>query len=228
MKSAGIIMLLCSLVLVQDTTRQQERDRMVSKQIEARGVSDGKTLSAMRKVQRHRFVPTSQSSYAYDDRPLPIGHGQTISQPFIVAYMTAQLNLKRDSKVLEIGTGSGYQAAILSVIADSVFTIEIIEELGKTAKQRFNKLDYENIYVKLDDGYHGWKEHSPFDAIIVTAAAGHIPPPLIDQLAEGGRMIIPVGAPLSTQQLMLVTKSKGGKIRTESLMPVIFVPFRRK
>lgn len=203
-----------------------ERAEMVNKQLLARGINHQATIDAMKKVPRHLFVPQSQIANAYRDSPLPIGYGQTISQPFIVAYMTEIVEPESGYTVLEIGTGSGYQAAILAEIVDSVFTIEIIPELAKTSGMLFSELGYDNIRVKAADGYYGWKEAGPFDAIVVTAAADHIPPPLIDQLKEGGKMIIPVGTPFFVQQLMLVKKKKG-KVTTENLMPVRFVPFTR-
>ena len=215
---------LLPLVLMQDHTKL--REEMVKTQIEKRGVKDPATLAALRKVPRHSFVPASQAAYAYEDRPLPIGYGQTISQPYIVAYMTEIIKPKPGHRVLEIGTGSGYQAAILAEIVSKVYTVEIIEELSKEASTRLKKLNYKNVEVKTADGYHGWKEQGPFDAIVVTAAAEYIPPPLKEQLKDGGRMIIPVGSPYMTQQLMLIEKT-GGKYRTTSLMPVRFVPFKR-
>jgi protein-L-isoaspartate(D-aspartate) O-methyltransferase len=212
------------VTLFQDFSK--EREAMVKTQIHARGVKDSATLAAMRKVPRHKFVSSTQASSAYNDGPLPIGYGQTISQPYIVAYMTEIVKPKPGFKVLEIGTGSGYQAAVLAEIVNKVYTIEIIEELGKTATNRLKDLGYKNIEVKIADGYYGWKEQAPFDAIVVTAAAEYIPPPLKEQLKDGGRMIIPVGSPYMTQQLMLVEKT-GNKYKTTSMMPVIFVPFRR-
>lgn len=203
-----------------------ERDHMVKTQIEARGIKDQSTLNALLKVPRHEFVPTDKIKQAYIDGPLSIGYGQTISQPYIVAFMTEQLKLKPHYKVLEIGTGSGYQAAVLAEIIDSVYTIEIIEELGVYTKNKLKKLGYDQIQVKLADGYYGWEEEGPFDAIIVTAAAEYVPPPLIAQLKDGGRMLIPVGRPFFVQQLILVEK-KGEKIKTKSLMGVRFVPFTR-
>jgi len=199
---------------------------MVEKQIELRGIEDNSTLAAIQAVERHRFVPESLVSDAYLDRPLPIGHGQTISQPYIVAYMTEVVKPKPEHKVLEIGAGSGYQAAVLAEIVEEVYTIEIIEALASQAAERLKKLGYDNIHVRNADGYYGWPEEAPFDAIVVTAAADHIPPPLIDQLKDGGRMIIPVGSPLRVQQLMLVEKSDG-ETTTRNLMPVRFVPFTR-
>ena len=206
---------------------EKRRHEMVTKQIEHRGVTDPATLSSMRSVERHLFVPPSNRRIAYADRAVPIGYGQTISQPYIVAYMTEIIAPKPHFKVLEIGTGSGYQAAILSGIVDSVYTIEIVEELGQIASKRLSDLGYHNVVTKLDDGYYGWKEKGPFDAILVTAAAEFIPPPLIDQLKENGIMVIPVGSPLLVQNLMLVEK-KNGKIRTKNLFPVRFVPFTRQ
>ncbi|HDR67491.1 MAG TPA: protein-L-isoaspartate(D-aspartate) O-methyltransferase [Bacteroidaceae bacterium] len=203
-----------------------QRQAMVKNQIEARGISDRATLQSISSVSRHLFVPGKLLDSAYDDRPLPIGYGQTISQPYIVAYMTEIINPGADSRVLEIGTGSGYQAAVLAEIVKDVYTIEIISELGNSAAARLKDLGYKNVNVRISDGYYGWEEHSPFDAIIVTAASEYIPPPLIDQLKDGGRMVIPVGSPFMIQTLMLVEK-KGDKIKTTSLMPVRFVPFRR-
>ena len=200
---------------------------MVKQQIENRGIKDEAVLKAMRSVKRHLFVPQSSVSEAYSDRPLPIGYGQTISQPYIVAYMTEVIQPKNGFKVLEIGTGSGYQAAVLAEIVKEMYTVEIIPELGNAADERLKKLGYNNIEVKVADGYNGWKEHAPYDAIVVTAAAEYIPPPLIEQLKENGKMIIPVGSPFMTQMLMLVEKRKGKTI-TKSLIPVAFVPFTRK
>jgi protein-L-isoaspartate(D-aspartate) O-methyltransferase len=172
------------------------------------------------------FVPENNVSKAYEDRPLPIGYGQTISQPFIVAYMTEAIKPKPEYKVLEIGTGSGYQAAVLAEIVKEVYTIEIIGELGKAAATRLKKLGYNNVNVSVKDGYFGWEEHGPYDAIIVTAAAEFVPPPLLGQLKDGGKIIIPIGSPFMNQMLMLVEK-KGKKITTKGLMPVVFVPFTR-
>lgn len=205
---------------------QEQRENMVNNQIKARGITDNATLEAMRNVERHRFTPDAQKRVAYSDRPLPIGYGQTISQPYIVAYMTEIVEPKSYYNVLEIGTGSGYQAAILAEIVDEVYTIEIIEELGEGSKSVFNELNYDNVNVKIADGYYGWEEHAPYDAIVVTAAAEHIPPPLVEQLKDGGKMIIPVGSPFRTQQLMLIEK-ENDDISTKNLMPVRFVPFRR-
>ena len=215
---------LLPLLLIQDPARL--RNEMVKEQIEDRGVRDSATLAAMRKVPRHSFVSSNMVSNAYDDRPLPIGHGQTISQPYIVGYMTEIIKPKGGQKVLEIGTGSGYQAAVLAEIVSKVYTIEIVDELGKQATTRLRNLGYKNIEVKIADGYYGWKEHAPFDAIVVTAAAEFIPTPLKEQLKDGGVMIIPVGSPYMTQQLMLIEKT-GNKFRTSNKLPVRFVPFKR-
>ena len=203
------------------------RSAMVRDQIVARGVTHRATLQAMRTVERHLFVDASLSSRAYEDNPLPIGYGQTISQPFIVAYMTSLLDLKPEDRVLEIGTGSGYQAAILARMADSVYTIEIVKELAASAKKRLQDLGYHNVEVVPGDGYYGLPGNAPFQAIVVTAAAEHIPPPLIEQLGEGGKMVIPVGSQFMVQNLILVEKKKG-RITTTNLMPVRFVPFTRE
>jgi protein-L-isoaspartate(D-aspartate) O-methyltransferase len=197
------------------------RERMVQTQIVRRGVRDALTVAAMKAVPRHRFVPESLRKRAYADRPLPIGLDQTISQPYIVAYMTEALALEGGEKVLEIGTGSGYQAAVLAEIADSVFSIEILKPLADRASDQLSTLGYKNVYVRCGDGYQGWPEHAPFDAIIVTAAPDHIPQPLKEQLKIGGRLIIPVGA--RYQELLLITKTEKG-IEEKRLLPVRFVP----
>ena len=200
-----------------------ERERMVKFQIEERGIDDKRVIEAMKKVPRHEFVPPEYVHQAYEDHPLPIGYGQTISQPYIVAVMTELLRLTPDSKVLEIGTGSGYQAAILAELVKEVYTVEIIPELCEQAKRRLARLGYKNVYVKCGDGYYGWKEHAPYDAIIVTCAPDHIPQPLVDQLADGGRMVIPVGPPGGYQVLWLVER-QGDKVTSERIMGVAFVP----
>jgi protein-L-isoaspartate(D-aspartate) O-methyltransferase len=197
------------------------REKMVETQIKGRGVRDPRVLSALLKVERHRFVPEEYLNSAYFDQPLPIGEGQTISQPYIVALMTELLELKGNEKVLEIGTGSGYQAAILAELTKEVYTIEIIESLASTAKKRLSKLGYQNISVRAGDGYLGWPEAAPFDAIIITAAPDHIPKPLLDQLKEGGRMVVPVGT--YSQELKKIVK-QSGKIETTDIISVIFVP----
>ena len=200
------------------------RHQMVETQIKARGVTDQNVLEAMKNVPRHLFVPETYQSSAY--RPLPIGQGQTISQPYIVGYMTEAVKPHENQVVLEVGTGSGYQAAVLAEIVKEVYTLEIIPELGIMAKERLTILGYENVHAKVSDGYHGWAEHGPFDAIVVTAAAEEIPGPLLDQLADGGRMIIPVGSQFSVQNLVLVTK-KNGQLKQKKLFGVRFVPFTR-
>ena len=197
------------------------RERMVETQIKARGVKDTRVLSAMLKVERHRFVSKEYQNSAYSDQPLPIGEGQTISQPYIVALMTELLELNGGEKVLEVGTGSGYQAAVLAELAKEVYTIEIIETLASSAKKVLLELAYQNITAKAGDGYLGWPEAAPFDAIIVTCAPDHIPNPLLEQLKEGGRMVLPVGT-YSQELLKLIKRS--GKIETLHVTPVIFVP----
>jgi len=199
---------------------------MVDEQIAARGVTDPAVLDAMRTVRRHWFVPGVPPALAYADRPLPIGHGQTISQPFIVATMTQLVQPDPSDRALEVGTGSGYQAAVLAEVVDSVYTIEIVPALAETARTRLARLGYGNVVVKTGDGYRGWPERAPFDLIVVTAAPEEIPPPLIDQLADGGRLIVPVGPEGQTQQLTLVTK-RDGRVTRERITPVRFVPFQR-
>jgi protein-L-isoaspartate(D-aspartate) O-methyltransferase len=190
-----------------------------------RSVFAQRVMEAMAKVPRHEFVPEHEQPYAYDNRPLSIGYEQTISQPYIVALMTDILELEPDDIVLEVGTGSGYQAAILAELAKNIYTIEIIKELGLKAQERLAKLNYNNAKVKIGDGYAGWEEHAPFDRIIITAAVNHIPPPLIEQLKPGGRMIIPVGERFFVQNLTLIEKDEEGKIKTRHILPVAFVPF---
>jgi len=185
---------------------------------------DPRVMSAMAAVPRHRFVPPSEAHSAYENRPLPIGHGQTISQPYIVALMTDLLNVNPDHVVLEIGTGSGYQAAILAELAKTVCTIEIIEPLAREAEERLRALGYGRVQTRIGDGYYGWEECGPFDGIVVTAAASHVPPSLVRQLKPGGRMVIPVGAPFLAQQLMLIEKRDDGSVHTRQLLPVAFVP----
>jgi protein-L-isoaspartate(D-aspartate) O-methyltransferase len=215
-----------SSILQQDDRFAAAREKMVTQQIISRGVTDEPTLQAMRKVPRHLFVPKEYESEAYDDNPLPIGYGQTISQPYIVAYMTEVAKPDHSKTALEIGTGSGYQAAVLAETVKSVYSIEIVPELASESAERLKKLGYKNITVKHDDGYKGWKEFSPFDIILVTAAADQIPQPLIDQLADNGRLVIPVGPPMAVQELILLVK-KNGKIEKSRLTFVRFVPFKR-
>jgi len=200
---------------------EPSRKEMVEEQIIARGISDSLVIDAMLTVKRHFFVPANLMQLAYNDRPLPIGYGQTISQPYIVAIMTELLEVKKTHRVLEVGTGSGYQAAILSLLADSVFTIEILEPLARSAKAKLKIFGYNNVAVKTGDGYKGWKEHAPFDGIIVTCAPDEIPPLLLEQLSIGGRMVIPVGS--YYQELLLITKDSSG-LSEKSIVPVRFVP----
>ena len=212
----------CSRAQIAPVDFAAQRERMVKEQIVARGVEDERVLAALRKVARDEFVPEDWRSASYDDKPLPIGHDQTISQPYVVAVMTEQLRSKPTDRVLEIGTGSGYQAAILGELVADVYTIEIVEPLGKAAEVTLQRLGYKNVHVKVGDGYKGWPENAPFDSIIVTCAPDHVPQPLVDQLKEGGRMVIPVGPPLA-QELYVVEKTKG-QLRQAALLDVRFVP----
>lgn len=222
--SLGLLILaMCSAAVAQPDPFEARRLQMVEQDIEARGVKDALVLKAMRKVQRHLFVEESLWPNAYNDHPLPIGGGQTISQPYVVALMTEALGLKGGERVLEVGTGSGYQAAILAEIVKEVFTIEIRPELYAKVRDRLQKLGYANVRVKQGDGYLGWPEHAPFDAVIVTASPNHIPPPLLAQLKEGGRLIIPLGNTIFPQNLTLVTKRRG-KLEVKELGSVAFVP----
>jgi protein-L-isoaspartate(D-aspartate) O-methyltransferase len=232
----GLSLLVSGFLFAQgDENLRKRREDMVETQIAAprasgaERVKDSSVLDSMRKTPRDRFVPAELVPYAYDDRPLPIGYGQTISQPYIVAKMTELLEPKGEHRVLEIGSGSGYQAAVLSPLVAQVYTIEIIEPLGAAARQRLAALGYKNVEVRVGDGYFGWPEKAPFDGIVVTAATDHIPPPLIEQLKPGGRMVLPVGNPFQTQTLMLVTKGSKGPhdLQVKSLMPVAFVPLVR-
>lgn len=238
------MLVLCSLLastqvvaadVTDDTSRYAtERQQMVeeirhdvdrtSSRID-RTAFDDRVMQAMASVPRHEFVPPANRSKAYENRPLAIGYGQTISQPYIVALMTDLLNPEPSHRVLEIGTGSGYQAAVLAQITGHVYSIEIIEQLAATSREVFDRLGYDNITTRVADGYNGWPEHAPFDSIIVTAAISHIPPPLVRQLKKGGRMVIPVGTRFQTQYLTLVHKDESGEITTRQLLPVYFVPF---
>lgn len=217
---------VCSRAFPQEDKYTKLRKEMVNKQIVANGIRNPQIIKAMLKVPRHLFVPEELIDRAYDDTPLPIGYNQTISQPFIVAYMTELSKPSKNKKALEIGTGSGYQAAVLAELVDSVYTIEIIPELAKEAAERLSRLGYRNVVVRTGDGYNGWKEHSPYDIILVTAAGDHIPQPLLDQLSENGRLIMPVGSPSSAQYLYLAVK-KNGKIERTRLAMVRFVPLLR-
>ncbi len=234
----GIILITASICLPVEQVRSDdlfrasrakmirliEQDvRSTSKYIK-RSELDTRVLDVMAKVPRHEFVPPDLIDKAYQNRPLPIGHGQTISQPYIVAIMTDLLDLQPQHKVLEIGTGSGYQAAILAALDTRVWSIEIIEPLGQQAQTRLQRLGFDAVEVRIGDGYYGWPEHAPFDAIIVTAAANHIPPPLVKQLGLGGKMIIPVGSRFSTQELILITRINQDELFTRQVLPVRFVP----
>ncbi|MCA0132740.1 protein-L-isoaspartate(D-aspartate) O-methyltransferase [Winogradskyella alexanderae] len=223
---SGILILALLMTTTNNGQNYQERrEEMVKTQLQGRDITDHETLKAMRKVKRHEFVPKKVQHLAYTDGPLPIGYAQTISQPYIVAYMTQQLKPKPHHRVLEIGTGSGYQAAVLAEIVDTVYTIEIVEPLGLRAKETLTRLGYKNVITKIGDGYKGWPEEAPFDAIIVTAGINEVPPPLFDQLAEGGKLIIPVGTRFN-MKLILYTKING-KIRHKEKLAVSFVPFTR-
>lgn len=227
--ASAVCLVLAARTAVAQSDLAAARDRMVQEQIVARGVSDTAVLRAMRAVPRHRFVPDSLRARAYDDRPLPIGEGQTISQPYVVAYMTEQLALTPRSRVLEVGTGSGYQAAILADLAREVYSIEIVPALGRSAEARLRELGYARVHVRIGDGYAGWPEAAPFDAIIVTAAAENVPQPLVAQLKPGGRMVLPVGPEDGDQLLVLVQKSDDGVgTVTRVLLPVRFVPLVRR
>lgn len=231
-----ILLLFSSHVIGEDVFRRQRGDLvslirddvvMASAFLE-QGSLDERVLDAIGKVPRHEFVPDDQRPYAYENRPLPIGYGQTISQPYIVAIMTDLLKPKKTGRVLEIGTGSGYQAAILAELVDSVYTIEIVEELAATAAGNLKRTGYDTVYTRTGDGYYGWETQAPFDGIIVTAVASHIPPPLIKQLKPGGRMIIPVGGQFMMQYLTLVIKDFDNKVTTRQILPVRFVPLTGK
>lgn len=224
------LVLLCAPDLDAAGTVADEaaaRSEMVTRQIADRGVRDERVLAAMRKVPRHEFVPAAEKRHAYRDTPLPIGEGQTISQPYIVALMTELAQPDPSDRVLEIGTGSGYQAAVLAELVQHVYTIEIEPALAQRANQALDRIGYRNVTVRAGDGYAGWPEHAPFDIVMVTAAPDHIPQPLIDQLKTGGRMVVPVGPIASTQQLRVLEKDTTGKVSTRVVAPVRFVPLRR-
>jgi protein-L-isoaspartate(D-aspartate) O-methyltransferase len=209
--------------MTESVETRQARERMVREQIKARGISQPRVLEAMQSVPRHRFVPEDLVDSAYKDNPMPIGEGQTISQPYIVALMTEVLNLTPADRVLEIGTGSGYQAAVLSALAAEVYTIEIKQKLYQSANNILNKLNYKNTNCRHGDGYFGWPEAAPFDAIMITAAVDHIPPPLVSQLKEGGRLVLPLGSPFGYQNLVLVTK-QAKDVSVRQIIGVLFVP----
>lgn len=233
MVSAVMTSLFLALALGADPGGQEtaqdrrDRERMVRTQIVAKGVRDRVTLDAMRAVPRHEFVLPRDRDRAYGDHPLPIGLGQTISQPYMVAYMTEQITPRPGMRILEVGTGSGYQAAVLAEAGAEVYTIEIFEELATSAALRLSGLGYDGVEVRHGDGYLGWEEAAPFDAILVTAAAGYLPPPLLEQLKPGGQMLIPVGSVYGVQNLILVEKGRDDQVRTRALLPVRFVPLLR-
>ena len=229
----GITLLLLSAAALAGDEYAQARQQLVAAiEQDVRDTSlyldkqalDPRVMAAIGRVPRHEFVPAAQRHHAYDNRPLSIGFGQTISQPYIVALMSDLIKPKAGDRVLELGTGSGYQAAILAELTGQVYSIEIIEELGKQAAGRLSRLGYDNVTLRIGDGYYGWKEHAPFDAIVVTAAASHVPPPLVAQLKPGGLMIIPVGSRFLTQQLVLIEKGADGQLITRQILPVKFVP----
>lgn len=229
----GLLFLLVSEAVAATDDLAQARQQMIGLiEEDARETSlyidkqalDDRVMAAIGRVPRHEFVPDDMRPQAYENRPLAIGHGQTISQPYIVALMTDLVKPDETHRVLELGTGSGYQAAILAELTDHVYTMEIIDELGKQATERLARLGYDNVTVRIADGYYGWEEHAPFDAIVVTAAASHVPPPLIRQLKPGGRMVIPVGSRFLTQQLVLITKQPDDEVITRQIAPVRFVP----
>jgi protein-L-isoaspartate(D-aspartate) O-methyltransferase len=220
---ASLFFLTCSAQKGDKDFYRAARQQMVTEDIQKRGIDDPRVLQAMLKVERHLFVPENYRHMAYADHPVPIGEGQTISQPYIVALMTYHLHLKPEDKVLEIGTGSGYQAAVLAELAKEVYSIEIIDELARAAQERLRQLGYTNVWVKSGDGFYGWKEYAPYDAIIVTCAAPSIPEHLVEQLTEGGRMILPLGSEPFHQSLTVLTK-QGGKIEKQLISDVVFVP----
>jgi len=224
---AGVVASVCAQEIreaaVLPVDMRVERERMVNEQIVRRGVKDARLLEVMKITPREEFMPLDTRELAYDDRAIPIGYGQTISQPYIVAFMTEALALKPQDRVLEIGTGSGYQAAVLAGLVKEVYTIEIVEVLGKQAALTLERLNYKNVTTRIGDGYRGWPEAAPFDAIIVTCAPDDVPAPLVEQLAEGGRMIIPVGPEGQPQNLIMLRKTNGEIVKQKSL-PVVFVP----
>jgi len=229
MKAVAFMVCLAVVISCPAPTESFEaaRERMVSLQIEARGVKDRRVLSAMRAVPRHRFVPSEEQKLAYEDHPLAIGYGQTISQPYIVAVMTELARPRPGDRALEVGTGSGYQAAILSRVVKEVYSIEILEPLGSEAARRLKDLGYANVQVRVGDGYLGWPAAAPFDIILVTAAPEEVPPPLLAQLRPGGRMVIPLGPVHDVQSLQVIEKDGKGGIRSRDVFPVQFVPLTR-
>jgi len=241
MRTGGLILLFIALIplepaLAEETQYTAERAALVEEvrsmirreSLPGNPHFDDRVLQAMGEVRRHEFVPQKQRGEAYRNHPLPIGYGQTISQPYIVALMTELVNPEPDDVVLEIGTGSGYQAAMLAKLVKQVFSIEIIEPLAEQSEKRLRELGYQNVETRLGDGYYGWEEHAPFDAVVVTAAASHVPPPLIQQLKPGGRMVIPVGGRFAVQYLLLIEKTADGEIVTRQIAAVRFVPLTGK
>jgi len=228
----GVMLLSLASVAMADEYAQARQNLIEEIQQDVRDTSlyldkealDPRVMAAIGKVPRHEFVPANVRHKAYINRPLPIGHGQTISQPYIVALMSDLIKPRAGDQVLELGTGSGYQAAILAELTARVYSIEIIEALGTEADERLSRLGYDNVTLRIGDGYYGWEEHAPFDAIVVTAAASHVPPPLVAQLKPGGRMVIPVGSRFLTQQLLLIEKQADGEVITRQILPVKFVP----
>ena len=223
----GILLIALSSLATAAETYRERRVQMVSEQITARGIEDQTVLRAMRSVHRHRFVPEALRDQAYTDRPLPIGRDQTISQPYIVAIMTEALDLRPHHRVYELGTGSGYQAAVLAEIVDEVYTVEIVSQLARRARRTLDELGYDDVHVRAGDGWAGWPDAAPFDRIIVTAAAPELPQTLLDQLRSGGKMILPLGPDGGRQELILVEKTEDGRIKTRELLPVRFVPVTR-
>jgi protein-L-isoaspartate(D-aspartate) O-methyltransferase len=228
--AGGVVMAIVGAASAQhasgtaDARFQARRLAMVDRHIRSEGIKDSSTLRAMHMVPRHEFVPATFREEAYENHPLPIGHGQTISQPYIVAYMTEIVKPRRGMRILEVGTGSGYQAAVLAATGAKVYTIEIFRALADSAAARLRRLGYREVMVRHGDGHYGWSDAAPFDAVLVTAAAGHIPPALTRQLRPGGRMVIPVGSVYGAQYLILVEKDSKGSLRTRNLLPVMFVP----
>jgi len=223
---AGMLLLVAvpaSRASDDEAEYRRRRESMVAQQVENRGVFDPDLLEAMRTIPRHLFVPPSERPFAYEDRALPLACGQTISQPYIVALMTELIDVSASDRVLEVGTGSGYQSAVLGSIVDEVYTVEIYEELGQAAHRLLRELGYTSVYTRVADGYYGWPKHAPFDAIMVTCAIDHIPPPLLAQLVVGGRMCLPLGHPFMVQRLVLVTKEEEG-VKTRDILPAGFVP----
>ena len=221
--AAAVLMAALHGASATDDPYLQKRAAMVREQLEREGVSDPRVLAAMRDVPRHLFVPPGYQRRAYDPYPLPIGEGQTISQPYIVGFMTQILRLKETDRVLEVGTGSGYQAAVAAKLAAEVYTVEIFESLAARSRQTLSDLGFRNVVARQGDGYYGWEEKAPFDAIIVTCAGGHVPPPLLRQLANGGRMIMPVGGLFMTQNLVFIEKDARGSVTHRNVLPVAFV-----